>query len=82
MAREKIGYRDNLELITRKIEERFPDSMGTLTTEQTADFLGCNVKTVLRLIERRSNPLPAQNIGTGRNIWRIPITGLARWTLG
>ena len=82
MAREKEGYRDNLELITRKIEEKYPDSLGMLTTEQTANFLGCNVKTVLRLIERKSNPLRAVNIGTGRNIWRVSVTELARWSLG
>lgn len=81
MAREKEGYRDNLELITRKIEERFPNSMGMLTTEQVAEFLDCNVKTVLNNINRRTNALPARNIGNGRTVWRIPITGLARWTL-
>lgn len=81
MAREKEGYRDNLELITRKIEERFPNSMGMLTTEQVAEFLNCNVKTVLNNINRRINALPARNIGNGRTVWRIPITGLARWTL-
>ena len=81
MAREKEGYRENLELITRKIEERFPNSMGMLTTEQVAEFLNCNVKTVLNNINRRINALPARNIGNGRTVWRIPITGLARWTL-
>lgn len=82
MAREKEGYRENLELITRKIEEKFPGSMGMLTVTQTAEFLECNVKTVLNNINRRYNPLPAKNIAVGRKVWRIPITGLARWTLG
>ena len=52
--REKLNYREQLEIITRKIEERFPESMGMLTTEQVAEFLGCNVKTVLNNIHRRN----------------------------
>lgn len=82
MPREKIGYRDNLALITERITESFPESMGVLTTEQVAAFLGCNVKTVLRNINKKYNPLPARNIGVGRNVYRIAITELARWTLG
>ena len=81
MAREKEGYREQLELITRKIEERFPESMGMLTPAQVAEFLGCNIKTVHNNINRRYNPLPAKNIAVGRTVWRIPITGLARWSL-
>lgn len=82
MAREKIGYRDNLALITERISETFPNSMGVLTTQQVATFLGCDVKTVLRNIQRRYNPLPARDIGNGRKVYRIAITELARWTLG
>ena len=82
MAREKVGYRDNLALITERISETFPESMGVLTTQQVATFLGCDVKTVLRNIQRRYNPLPARDIGTGRKVYRIAITELARWTLG
>lgn len=82
MAREKIGYRDNLAFITERISETFPDSMGVLTTEQVAAFLGCNVKTVIRNIQKKYHPLPARNIGCGRTIYRVAITELARWTLG
>ena len=82
MAREKEGFRDQLELITRKIEERYPDSLGMLTTEQVADYLGCTVKTVLNNINRRCDPLPAKNISVGRTVWRIPIISLARWSMG
>ena len=82
MAREKIGYRDNLALITERISETFPNSMGVLTTQQVATFLDCDVKTVLRNIQRRYNPLPARDIGNGRKVYRIAITELARWTLG
>ena len=82
MAREKIGYRDNLALITERISETFPNSMGVLTTQQVATFLDCDVKTVLRNIQRRCNPLPARDIGNGRKVYRIAITELARWTLG
>ena len=77
--REKLNYREQLEIITRKIEERFPESMGMLTTEQVAEFLGCNVKTVLNNIHRR-NGLQAKNIGIGkRTAYRIPIASLAHW---
>ena len=82
MAREKVGYRDNLALITERITESFPDSMGVLTTQQVATFLGCDVKTVVRNIQKKYNPLPARNIGCGRTIYRVAITELARWTLG
>ncbi len=82
MAREKIGYRDNLALITERISETFPNSMGVLTTQQVATFLDCDVKTVLRNIQRKYNPLPARDIGNGRKVYRIAITELARWTLG
>ena len=81
MAREKEGYRDQLALMTRKIEERYPNSLGMLTVAQVADFLDCNEKTVLNNINRRYNPLPAKNISIGRKIWRISITELARWSL-
>ena len=82
MAREKEGYRENLELITRKIEERFPNSMGMLTTEQVAEFLNCTVQTVINNIKKNSKPLPAVNIASGKKrVYRIPVTGLARWIL-
>ncbi len=80
--REKVDYRPQLEITMRHIEERFPKSLGMLTTEQTAEYLGCNVKTVQAAIKRRKNPLPAMDIGNGRTIYRIPIASLARWSLG
>lgn len=80
--REKQDYRTQLEIATRKIEERFPDSLGMLTPKQAAEYLGCNIKTVHASILRRKDPLPATNIGAGRKIYRIPIASLARWSLG
>lgn len=82
MAREKYGYREHYEVVLRRCEEMFPTSLGMLTTEQTATFLGCNVKTVIKNIQKRSNPLPAVNIGVGRTMYRVPIAGLVKWTVG
>lgn len=82
MAREKEGYRDHLSFMTQKIEAKYPESQGMLTVAQVADFLDCNVKTVLNNINRRYNPLPAVNIAVGRKVWRISVTELARWSLG
>lgn len=79
--REKQDYREQLEIVTRKIEEQFPDSMGMLTAEQAAKYLGCDIKTVRSNIKRKVNPLPAKNIGIGRTVYRIPIASLARWSL-
>lgn len=81
MPREKEGYREHLEYLVQKIDRSYPDAKGMLSVEQVADILGCNEKTVLNCIHRRSNPLPAVNIASGRKLWKIPVTGLARWTL-
>ena len=81
--REKEGYREQLALITERITEAFPASLGMLTVEQAAAFLQCDVKTVRRAITRRVNPLAAVNIGMGkRKQYRIAITTLARFSLG
>ena len=82
MAREKEGYREHLELVTRKLEAQFPKSNGMLTTEQVAEFLICTEKTVRKNINKKRNPLPAINIGVGRTLYRVPVTELARWSLG
>lgn len=76
MAREKVGYRDQLALILDKYQSKM------LTVQEVADFLDCNQKTVLNNINRRYNPLPAINVAVGRKMWRIAATDLARWSLG
>lgn len=82
MPREIASYREQYEVASRLIEKKYPNCTGMLTTEQTADYLGCNVKTVLKLINRRTNPLPAKDVGVGRVIWRVPMAALVRWSVG
>ena len=83
MSREKAGYRDHLAYIRERLEELYPGAAPImLSTEQVAAVLGCNVKTVISNINKRYNPLPAKNIGSGRKIWRVAVTDLARWSIG
>ena len=83
MSREKQGYRDQLVYFKERLEELYPERTPImLTTEQVAEVLGCNVKTVISNINKRYNPLPAKNIGTGRKIYRVAVTDLARWSIG
>lgn len=70
--REKEGYRENLALLS----EAFP-GRKMLSVEETADYLGCNRKTITSLIE--SGKLVAIDIGTGRySHYRVPIREVAR----
>lgn len=77
--REKEHYREQLELIN----ERYPEKV-TLTVAEAADLLGICPRTVKAMIERKSNPLPAQNIGTGKKqkIYIIPKTAIASFSAG
>lgn len=66
MARETEGYRET----AARLYELFPGRMA-LTRQETAQVLGCSVRTVQR------NPgIPRMK--TGRTV-RYPIDGLARW---
>ena len=60
MPREIEGYRENLALIC----EAFPGKK-MLSVDEVADYLGCNRKTITRLIE--SGKLVAIDVGTGKN---------------
>lgn len=76
MAREKTDYRANI----ANIREMFPD-VGALTVEQTAKWLSVDKRTVKALIERYRNPLPAVDIGNGKNkVYRISVEALARFS--
>lgn len=75
MAREKTDYRANI----ANLREVFPN-VGALTVEQAAKWLSVDRRTVKALIQRRSNPLPAIDIGAGKNkIYRVPVEALARF---
>ena len=75
MAREKTDYRANI----ANLREVFPN-VGALTVEQVAKWLSVDRRTVKALIQRRSNPLPAIDIGAGKNkVYRVPVEGLARF---
>ncbi len=79
MSREKAGYRDELE----SIKEQFGRECDTLTVGQVATYLGVTRQTVSKLTKRRINPLPSNNIGSGRKpVYRISAQQLARWRCG
>ena len=79
MAREMKGYRDLLELYTNKYPSRIALRLG-----EVAEICGVSEQTIKAAIERPHNPLPAQNIGGGKNnkTYSITITALARWQCG
>ena len=79
MAREAEGYRDTLALLS----ERYP-ARTALTVGEVAEVLGVHPQTVIAAINRKKNPLPAQNISAGfkNKKYVIPIPALARWQCG
>ncbi len=78
MAREREGYRDMLELLLMQFPGR-----TSLKVDEAAAALGLHRTTVTEAINRRYDPLPAQQVGEGkqRRSYIIPITGLARWAV-
>lgn len=76
--REKTDYREQLQLL----RDLFPGKIS-LTVDEAAQALGRDRKTITALIERRVDPLPAQDISAGSKNKRyiIPMTALARWTV-
>ena len=79
MAREANGYRELLELLMQLYPGR-----TALKVPEAAAALGVHTQTITAAINRKRNPLPAQNIGGGsRNkSYLIPISALARWQCG
>lgn len=77
--REKEHYREQLALIN----EQYPDKI-MLTVAEASAVLGVCPRTVKAMIERKRNPLPAQNIGTGnkQKIYIIPKTAVASFSAG
>lgn len=80
MAREKDGYREQLELIL----ELYPGRVS-LTVGEAAKILHCDARAVKAAIMRKVDPLPAQNIaksGAMNKRYMIPVTALAKWSIG
>lgn len=76
MARERMDYRANI----ASIREKFPGA-GMLTVLQAADWLQVDRRTVTALIERIRNPLPAVDVGSGKQrVYRISVEALARFS--
>jgi hypothetical protein len=77
--REKEHYREQLALIN----ERYPGKV-MLTVTEVSEVLGICPRTVKAMIERKRNPLAAQNIGTGnkQKIYIIPKTAVASFSAG
>ena len=75
MGREKIDYRANI----ASIKEKFP-GVGALTVQQVADWLQVDRRTVTALIQRRRDPLPAIDVGGGKQrCYRVSVEALARF---
>ena len=68
---EKQGFRENYEMLC----ERFPEKI-TITVQEAARAMDCNINTVYNAIKRRKDPLPAKKL-CGKTV--IPIAGFARW---
>lgn len=76
MPRERIDYRANI----ASIREKFP-GMGMLTVPQAAEWLQVDNRTVKALIERKRDPLPAVDIGSGKQrVYRVSVEALARFS--
>ena len=76
MPREKPDYRANI----ASIREKFPDAR-MLTVPQVAEWLQVDRRTVSGLIRRRSDPLPAVNVGSEKKrIYRVSVEALARFS--
>lgn len=75
--REKEGYREQIE----RLAEIYPNKV-VLSVPETAKVLGVDVRTVVALIQNRK--LNATNISAGKKNKRfvIPITSIARFTVG
>ena len=79
MPREMDGYRDLLAMLS----ERFP-TRTALSVNEAAQVLGVHPQTITAAINRKKNPLPAQNVsgGTKNKKYLISIPALARWSCG
>lgn len=77
MAREKRDYRANI----ASIREMFPDA-GMLTVVQVAKWMSVDRRTVTALIERKSEPLVAVDVGAGskNKVYRVSVESLARFS--
>ena len=75
MPKEKTDYRANI----ANIKAMFP-GVGALTVDQVAKWLSIDRRTVKLLIQRRYSPLPAVDIGVGKNrVYRVSVEALARF---
>ena len=76
MGRERLDYRANI----AHIKEMFP-GVGALTVPQVAEWLQVDKRTVKLLIERKREPLPAVDIGSGKlKVYRVSVEALARFS--
>lgn len=75
--REKNDYRELLALL----DDIYPNKI-MLTVAETAQVLGVERRTVVRLIERKR--LPASNVCKGKRykVYLIPKTAVARFASG
>lgn len=69
---EKANYRDTI----AHINGLFPDRL-TITPQEAARVMTCDIKTVYNSIARVKNPLPAVRMTRKKIV--IPIPAFARW---
>jgi hypothetical protein len=69
---EKANYRDTI----AHINGLFPDRV-TITPQEAAQIMDCDIKTVYSSIARVKNPLPAVRMTRKKIV--IPIPAFARW---
>lgn len=69
---EKANYRDTI----AHINGLFPDRL-TITPQEAAQVMDCNIKTVYNSIARAKNPLPVVRMTKKKMVISIPA--FARW---
>ena len=69
---EKQGYRETIEFLA----DRFPGRV-TISPQEAAEVMNCDIKTVYGSLKARKNPLPSMKLGPKKIV--ISVTAFARW---
>lgn len=69
---EKASYRDTI----AHLNDLFP-GRASITAQEVAQVLDCDIKTVYSSMRRAKDPLPTKNVTKKKVI--IPIVAFARW---
>ena len=69
---EKANYRDTI----AHLNGLFPDR-ATITPQEAAQAMDCDIKTVRSAMKRVKNPLPSVSVTSKKRV--IPIPAFAKW---